>query len=610
MIGSTNRATRRSKVVRRAQTAAVAATAAAAMAMGLGAAPAADAAIPVTIDIDPVYTAGTLAGLLDFVSNVFPGTDLGGILNTGPPPSVSVSIETVFATYQLLIDANLSLDYIQPGATDYLYNTLAAIPQPTCGSSYASNCRYAMMLGTSGATLNLANAYRTQISSVQDGVTPAGYIPFAAAPNSSSSKPTQTNQVLGFLQNPLRPNGGFLARFPGFAEFLGVDPSMPAAGKYTSADGRIVVNSTTLDATWAYDPTGDFPEVFRLVSILNSLSAALPLNLLGGLSGFVLADSTGKEASATDVGLNLAGLFQVSVPGTPIGTITLPMVDGVGYYATLVPNQLPIFNGLRLPSFLLNAALGALNAPFRFGTPLSDALEPATRILVNIGYDDVVTPEMIASDPATYGSYQPYDRTFLNSAVPTPFGSVAPLTPSERRAVWGDVWEALIGGFQAQFAKPFWGILEPADSAEPAAAVTPAAAQAPRAVADAAAKAIAGQEDLPAQQIAELGSAGSSAAPLKAELESAAAPGYGAPPDSAPQPATAPDPAPESDRAPTVSAVSVPGVDTATAGRDSVRGPRGSATSRVGAGSRSASADPGNADSKPASTPSRQRVAR
>ena len=608
MIGSTNRATRRSKVVRRAQTAAVAATAAAAMAMGLAVAPAADAAIPVTIDIDPVYTAGTLAGLLDFAGNLFPGTDLGGILNTGPPPSVSVSIETVVATYQLLIDANLYLDYIQPGATDYLYNTLAAIPQPTCSSSYASNCRYAMMLGTSGATLNLANAYRAQISSVRDGVTPAGYIPFTAAPNSSISKPTQTNQVLGFLQNPLRPNGGFLARFPGFAEFLGVDPSMPAAGKYTSADGTIVVNSTTLDATWAYDPTGDFPEVFRLVSILNSLSAALPLNLLGGLSGFVLADSTGKEASATDVGLNLAGLFQVSVPGTPIGTITLPMVDGLGYYATVVPNQLPIFNGLRLPSFLLNAALGALNAPFRFGTPLSDALEPATRILVNIGYDDVVTPEMIANDPATYGGYQPYDRTFLNSAVPTPFGSVNPLTPSERGAVWGDVLQALIGGFQAQFAKPFWGILEPAESAESAAAATPAAAQVSRAGAGVAAKAIAGQEDPLAQQSAQLGSAGSSAAPPVPE--SAVASGDGPATDAAPEPASVPDPAPASDRAPALSTVSVSEVDTSTAGRDSVRGPRGSSTSRVGAGSRSASADPGRADSKHASTPSRQRVAR
>lgn len=479
MISSTNRAARR-KTLKRAKSSALAGAAAAALIVGLAGAPSASAAIPVDIDIDPAYTAGTLASIIDFLGNAFPGTNLGGIYDSGPPATIGYSIGFPYSIAStdifLNVDASLYLDNIGPADTQYLYDTLGSIPQPTCANNYATNCRYSLMLGTSEATLNLANAYRTQITGVTTGQTPAGYIPFQASAGSTAAKPTQTNQALGFVQNPLRPNGGFLARFPGLSDFLGQDPGMPAAGLYKSLDGTIAVNSTTLDATWAYDPTGDFPAVFNLFSILNSLNAFLPINLASGLDPaqpFVLANPDGTVAEFKDLGLNLAALFQVRIAPVPaLGSYTLPMEPGKAYYATVVPNQLPLFNGIRLPALLVNAALGALNAPFRLGTPLSDALEPAFKILVNIGYDDVVTPDMIAADPSKFGSYQPYDRTFLNPGVVTPFGSVDPLTREEQSQVAGDVFQALLSGFGAQFAKPFWGIIEPADSPE-AAASTP-----------------------------------------------------------------------------------------------------------------------------------------
>jgi len=433
------------------------------MALGLAAAPDAQA---LDYTWDPTYTAGTLAGIIDFIGNAFPGTSVAGIYNSGPPQSISVSVPDVPLVGS--VNLNLNLDYLPGGSggvyggSAYLYNTLGGIPQPTCSGSYASNCRYALMLGTSGATLDLAEAYRAQVQSVTTGDTPAGFIPFEAAPNSTPARPTQTNQGLVFLQNPLRPNGGILSRFPGLTNAIGLDPTMPAAGKYTSADGRVAVNTTTVDATWAYDPVGDFPAVFNLFALTNSLLATLPLNLIGGLSGYVLANSAGQEATITDLGLNLAALLQLG--GLPlIGT--LPMTDGVSYYATLVPNQLPILAPLRLPAQGINAVLGALNSPFLLGNPLADALEPALKILVNIAYDDVVAGGA-------------YDRTFLKSATPTPFGSVDPLTPEERMAVPGDVWNALIDGFREQLSKPFFGIIVPnTGTAEPDAAVTPAAAQ-------------------------------------------------------------------------------------------------------------------------------------
>jgi hypothetical protein len=505
MMGSTNRAARR-KALKRAKTSAMAGAAAAALTVGLAGAPSANAAIPLNIDIDPAYTAGTLAGILDFLGNAFPGTDIGGIYNSGPPATVSYGIgfpyvvkiaESLSTDVYLNILATLFLQNIRPTDTQSLYNTIAAIPQQKTGcggtstsfgqSNPATSCRFTLMLGTSEATLNLANAYRTQIESVTTGQTPAGYIPFQATAGSTPALPTQTNQALAFLQNPLRPNGGFLSRFPGFSEFLGQDPSMPAAGLYKSEDETVTVNTTTVDATWAYDPTADFPVVFNIFSILNSLNAFLPINLVGGLDAaqpFVFTNANGTPAEIQDVGLSLASLFQVAVTPVPlVGTVYLPMEPGKAYYATIVPKQLPLFSGMRLPSLILNAALGALNAPFRFGTPLSDALEPAFKILVNIGYDDVVTPEMIANDPATYGKYQPYDRTFLNSGVVTPFGSVDPLTPEEQSQVAGDVFQALISGFGAQFAKPFWGIIEPANPAPSSAAVKASSAVRPAAAA-------------------------------------------------------------------------------------------------------------------------------
>lgn len=489
MIGS-NRAARRSATKRRGKAAAVAGAAATAMTIGLAGAPAAEAAIAVDVNWNPTYTAGTLAGILDFVGNTFPGTSLS-VYNSGPPQTVGFglpldypfTVAGVTLVIRLDINAKLTLDHIRANDTQSIYNTLAGIPAPTCTgkNNYASNCRYALMLGTSEATLSLVNALRAEIASVEEGVTPQGYIPFQAAPGSTAQLPTWTNQALAFLQNPVRPNGGFLARFPDFAEFLGQDPSMPSAGYHKSPDGTIVLNNTTIDATWAYDPTGDFPAAFEFFSIVNSLMAGLPLNLVGGLNAtnpFVIADSEGKTAGIDAIGTGLFSLFQVQIAPTPIGPYALAMEPGKAYYATIVPNQLPILAPMRLPSLLINGILGALGSTWKVGTPLADALEPAMKILVNIGYTDVVTPAMIAADPAKYAQYQPYDRTYLESATSVPFGSVATLNPTEESAVPGDVFQALLTGFRDQFAKPFFGILEDtsATAAAPTAAVAPATA--------------------------------------------------------------------------------------------------------------------------------------
>ena len=463
MIDSTeNRGTRRSRA-HRTKTAAVSGVAAAAMTVGLAVAPQASAATIVNINWNPTYMAGTLAGLLNFVGNAVPGLSVGGgLYDSGPPQTIFYSLDTsVPLLGDLTLNLKLFLKYLSDDSVKGLYNTIGSIPTPTCTTgSYASHCRYALELATSEATQSLVEAYRTQIQSVTTGQTPNGFIPFEAAPNSTEARPTQTNQALALVQNLYRPNGGFYSRFPQWAKAVGVNPEMPAAGKYVSPDKKIALNTSTIDVTWAYDPIADLPEVPSVLAFANSLAAALPLNLItGALEGLVLADSAGQAVTTTTLGLNLAAVLQMG-PLPIIGT--LPMTAGQAYYATLVGDQLPLLAPSRLPALAINALLKAVNSPYLLGTPFLDAIEPALKILVNIAYPDVVTP----TDGGTY------NRTFLTGGTNIPFNSVQPMTPEEKKAVPGDVWDALKAGVQAQLDKPLWGILVP-NTGAPAAATTP-----------------------------------------------------------------------------------------------------------------------------------------
>jgi len=441
--------------------------AAAAMTVGLAVAPQASAVTTVNINWNPTYTAGTLAGLLNFVGNAVPGLSVGGgLYDSGPPQTIFYSLDTsVPLLGDLTLNLKLFLKYLSDDSVKGLYNTIGSIPQPGCTTgSYASHCRYALELATSEATQSLVEAYRTQIQSVTTGQTPNGFIPFEAAPNSTEARPTQTNQALAFVQNPYRPNGGFYSRFPRLSELFGVNPEMPAAGKYVSPDKKIALNTSTIDVTWAYDPNADLPEVPSLLAFANSLSAVLPLNLItGALDGLVLANSAGEAVTTTTLGLNLAAVLQMG-PLPLIGT--LPMTAGQAYYATLVGDQLPLLAPSRLPALAINALLNAVNSPYLLGNPFQDAIEPALKILVYIAYPDVVTP----TDGGTY------NRTFLTGGTNIPFNSVDPLTPEEKKAVPGDVWDAFKAGVQAQLDKPFLGIIVPNPDNPPAGAATPAAA--------------------------------------------------------------------------------------------------------------------------------------
>ena len=379
-----------------------------------------------------VYTAGPLLSVLPLVGVDSLDISLGDIPVIGPST----------LTLGLVPTASPSMD---------LYNTVNALGfskrnlfgTPIWDRIVAETGAYAgnfpMVVGTGPAAQNLVEAYRAQISSV-NGATPPGYTPFQPGPIVSSQQTVNnTNQVLGFLNNSLRPNGGLQTRFAPILNLFGVDTTVPAAGAYASTGIRL--NTATLDATWAYSPLSDFPVTLNPFSFVNSLFATVPISLLSGykLQGL---DTT---AAATNVAGVLGILNNVSggIYGVP---------NGQGFYGTLVPTDLPILEPLRLPAQIINAITGV-----DLGTPFADALQPAFKILVNIGYSDVVTPIDIAKDPQTYGQYQAYDRTYLTSGVQQPFLSVAPLTPAEWLQVPGDVVRALFTGFSDAFPRPTMG---------------------------------------------------------------------------------------------------------------------------------------------------------
>ena len=388
-------------------------TAATAAAVAVGSAPLASA-----LDVNQqVYTAGPLLNLLPLLGVDTLPIPLGNLPVVGDTTLILDFAPIEYDTQNIYNTVN-ALPFAKRGTFSSIYDRVIGAPADPTN-------QFPAVLGSGIGTRNLVESYRAQISSV-NGNTPPGYTPFQPVPGAN---PTQTNQALLYLRNPLRPNGGIDARFAPLLNLFGVDTTLPAAGVNTGAGLKL--NTATLDVTWAYDLFSDFPVTLNPFSLVNSLLTFLPVNLAGGVSL--------KALDTTAAGVNVASVLGIlnRLSGGIAG-----VDDGQAWYGTLLPNDLPILEPLRLPSRLINAVFGT-----SLGTPFADALQPAFTILVKTGYSDVVTPADIAADPTLADTYQPYDRTFLTSATPEPFLSVNPLTPAEWVQVPGDVVRALFTGF-------------------------------------------------------------------------------------------------------------------------------------------------------------------
>lgn len=153
-----------------------------------------------------------------------------------------------------------------------------------------------------------------------------------------SGTPSPLDVVFTLLGNPMNPNGGMLARFPGL--------EMPSLG-FTFYGATPANSFETNIYTIEYDGFADFPQY--------------PLNFLADLNALAgIYYVHGTYADLTPAQINSA----IHLTNTVGPTMT-------DYY--MIPNpNLPLTQGLRALPLI--------------GTPLADLLEPNLRILVNLGY--------------------------------------------------------------------------------------------------------------------------------------------------------------------------------------------------------------------------------
>ena len=333
----------------------------------------------------------------------------------------------------------------------------------------------AILAGSGLGAYNSGTAYEALLSSAA-GQTLPGYTPLVPPPGSGTNI---TNLAVLQVNNPGTPNGGLFARFQPLLDVFGVD-GVSAGGQSASSAG-IALNAATVGLALGYNAMSDFPETINPFSLVNSLLATvLPTNLIGGAS-----------LKGTDDTTVIARLAALAAAGTVSTT-----------YGTLVPDDLALLEPLRLPVRLINLISSALGFPLNLPTPIADALQPAAKILVNIGYPDVIAPDELDTcaekcddpDPTTHKTYaqlgySAYDRSYLDSGTYTPFMSVRPLTGQEWLQVPGDVLGALVGGFVNMFnpvaaaAVPASASVSGANSVAPVSVPAPVAARAASALA-------------------------------------------------------------------------------------------------------------------------------
>ena len=161
-----------------------------------------------------------------------------------------------------------------------------------------------------------------------------------------------TANQLGFtlIGDQMNPNGGILARFPGFP--AGTNLSIPSLGfTFYGATPSNTIYPTQI-YTLEYDGFADFPQY--------------PINLISDLNAFAGIVNVHSQYMY----LNPSAL----PPGYAIQQLpTSPGYTGVTtYYMMTTPNGLPLLEGLR-------------GIPI-IGNPIADLLQPDLTTIVNLGY--------------------------------------------------------------------------------------------------------------------------------------------------------------------------------------------------------------------------------
>lgn len=304
------------------------------------------------------------------------------------------------------------------------------------------NQRRSIILSESLGGLTTSLAYRDMIEAVTS--------------DSSDWEIGVTGQWLIFVNNPSRPGGGLFALATPFTSLFGLNLTTPDAGSYTNADMTKVLNTSIMDITWAYNPLSDVPTTLNPLAWANSAAAGVfltyllpgednnigdhvvPQLLAGMLDGAkVMLDPTGGQGLDMVPGWTafVTGLHWVPVLGDWLDNVTnATKFPGNATYITYDSGNLPLLEPFRMVPHLLNLAPG-VDIP----TPLTDSVEDALRMMVNMGYQDV--------DPNTL------ERTYAEAGDQAYLWH-SPLTPTQQLAAVQTVFDALVDGIQENALNP------------------------------------------------------------------------------------------------------------------------------------------------------------
>ena len=265
---------------------------------------------------------------------------------------------------------------------------LGSLLQGLVGTTPLFNQRRAILLSDNLGGLSTALAYRQMIDAVVN--------------NSADWGEGVTGQWLLNYNNPSRPGGGLAALLTPFTALSGLNLSMPDAGSYTNGEangGNVtkILNTSILDVAYAYSLMSDAPTTFSAVAWANALVGALlptyviPDNLdltntnldelTPGLTAALtnglgtMIDPTGGQGTSVIPGLGpILGVFGLNIDG----------LAGTGNYLTYDSGNLPLLEPFELGPRLLNLIPG-----FHFSTALTDSVQDALQMMVNMGYQDV-----------------------------------------------------------------------------------------------------------------------------------------------------------------------------------------------------------------------------
>ena len=342
----------------------------------------------------------------------------------------------------------------------FVANAVAAIPRDVSAEVGLPNLRIPIVLAFGLGSLATGMAYPDVVADLpnQPGGTGDG-----AAPGTSL-----TILPMILLRNPGRADGGLAARF---APLL--DPILAAFGQNgvvtpevdVATDGGAILVPIKVDATVEYDPLSDFaawPNPFTLANngaallfptyILrgSDITGALPLvleSVLGSVVTNVLSGAIGDGLDVTGVpiigDLNLPREFIAPLLADLLG-ITIPsgedgFYEALNQFLTIESNALPLLEPFRYPTDVANLFTGGA---FGFTNPFADALEPALKLLTNLGYTNV-TQDM--TNPL-----DPYPREFSGS-FGSEFAPFLSFPDVDYGRVPQDLITALLAGTQSAF---------------------------------------------------------------------------------------------------------------------------------------------------------------